>query len=131
MSYEPGLNVGPGNDTNQIDARGGFDSGATIDTNPPGPGVDTPDPFGAAAQAQQYSPEAANDGIDVAVDYLPPWPITQAPGTKRTIAAGEIIPIDPWSPVIAMLNSEQLALLNRQSAMRQAAGYYVDSPREI
>jgi hypothetical protein len=91
--------------------------------------VDTPDPFGVADQSS-YDPED-DSGEDIAIGYLPPWPLTRAPGTVATIIPGEIVPINPWLPVIALLNSKQLALLNRESAARQAAAYYVDSAREV
>lgn len=117
MTYEPGLNVPPGPDDPVPDGQ-------------PAETVDTPDPYGTADQAQ-YDQDQSPDGPDVAVEYLPPWPYTRAPGTVRTIAAGEIIPLDPWQPVIALLNADQLALLNRESAARQAAGFYVDDPREV
>lgn len=95
----------------------------------PGAGVDTPDPFGDA-NATDYGP-GANSGPDFQVDYQPPWPLTRAPGTVRTIAAGAIVPLNPWAPELALLNSEQMAVLNRESAARQAASYYVDSPRDV
>ena len=114
MTYIPGLDIGPAPDTTP---------GA------PGPGVDAPDPFAPADQTD-YRP-ASPAGVDATLEYLPPWGFTRAPGTVRTIAPGEIIPLDPWLPVLAMLNGEQMAMLNRLSASRQAAAYTVDSPRKM
>jgi hypothetical protein len=115
MTYDPGLDVHPGDD----DTGGGT----------PG-GVDTPDPFGPADQPE-YDTDSSTDGPDLAVEYLPPWSYIRAPGTRRTVIAGEIVPVDPWHPVIAMLNADQLALLNRESAARQAANYWVDDVRNV
>jgi hypothetical protein len=129
VTYEPGLNVGPGEDAD-YDSPEAFEAGSEIDTPGVAGGVDTPDPFGPADQAS-YSQDQTPDGPDVAIDYLPPWAITRAPGTVATIAAGEIIPVDPWRPEIALLNARQLAMLNRESAARQAASFYVDDPRQV
>ena len=96
----------------------------------PGPTtVDTPDPYGTA-DASSYAP-GDGTGVDVPVDFLPPWPLTRAPGTQATIAAGEIVPLDPWEPVVALLDDTQLALLNRESAARQSVMMWADSPRDF
>lgn len=114
MTYIPGMDVQPGPDDPAL---------------PSGPGVDAPDPFAPADQADYAPPAPA--GADATVDYLPPWGFTRAPGTVRTIAPGEIIPLDPWEPTLALLNGDQMALLNWVSASRQAAAYTVDSPRLV
>ena len=115
MSYEPGLYQPPGDDT---EPPGAFDEPPAPDD---GPTVDTPDPFGTADQS---SYGGAGAGPDVPMPMLPPWGPTRAPGTVRTIAAGVIVPLNPWAPVIALLNADQLALLNSRSAAAQAAMMY-------
>lgn len=129
MTYVPGLDQHPGDDDG-FDTAVTFDSGATFDQPGVEGGVATPDPFGPADQAQ-YDQTGQADGVDVAIEYLPPWPVTRAPGTVRTVVAGEVVPIDPWQPVIALLNADQLALLNRESAARQAASFWVDDARSV
>lgn len=57
-------------------------------------------------------------------DYIPPpWPNTQAPGSEPPIVSADPVVIDPWQPVIALLSDDQLTLLNRESAARQAAAW--------
>lgn len=108
-----------------------YEIGPGPDDPTPTPGeatVATPDPYGTADRS---SYAGGDSGPDVPIDYLPPWGPVRAPGTVRTIAAGSIIPIDPWAPIIALLNADQLALLNWNSAARQAAQYFVDDPRQV
>lgn len=109
LLYPPGLNIDPTPDSQTADG-----------------GVDTPDPF-STDEEQQYT-AGAGGPVDTGIMYRPPWPITRAPGTVRTIAPGRIIPINPWDPVIALLSGRQLAMLNRQTAARQAAAMYNDDP---
>ena len=129
MTYDPGLNVPPGNDTPGIDSGTTIDGGTGYDQPGVSPTVDTPDPYGTADQAQ-YD-DGTVDGPDVGIAYQPPWSTTRAPGTRRPIIAGEIVPIDPWQPTVALLNADQLALLNRETAIRQAAAYWIDNPRDV
>jgi hypothetical protein len=114
VSYEPGLYAGPGNDD------------PTPSPNVTEPTVDTPDPYGTADQSSYGGP---GSGPDIPIPFLPPWGITRAPGTVRTIAAGEIVPINPWEPGVALLNADQLAIINTRRAAVQAAAYYTDDPR--
>jgi hypothetical protein len=86
----------------------------------------TPDPFNPAS-APDYG-ESTGPGVDQPIEFFPPWAITRAPGTVATIAPGPIIPINPWIPVIALLNGDQLAALNREQANRQAISYWNDDP---
>jgi hypothetical protein len=113
MTVSPPEEAGPGHDQGSI----------------PGQTVDTPDPY-SSDNSDDYG-AGSNSGPDEKIDYLPPWSPTRAPGTVRTIAPGEIIPIDPWQPTIALLNGDQLKILNRETAARQAASFYVDSARDI
>lgn len=115
-NWENGLDVHPGPDD---------------PTPQPGvvePQVDTPDPFGPADQPAY---DGTDHGPDVGIEYLPPWGYQRAPGTVRSVVAGDIMPLNPWAPVIALLNADQVALLNTRAAARQAAGYWVDDPRKM
>jgi hypothetical protein len=112
---------------------GGYGPQDDADNPVPAPGVvlatsDTPDPFGTA-DADSYQ-DGTGSGVDVPVDYLPPWALTRAPGTVRTVTAGTIVPINPWKPVIALLDADQLAMLNRESASRQVVGFWADDQRD-
>jgi hypothetical protein len=88
--------------------------------------VDTPDPFspiGAGAYGGRPS------GVDMPVDFIPPWSRTRAPGTVETIAPGVIVPINPWQPGLALLKANQMALLNQEQGARQAQMFYLGDPR--
>lgn len=98
------------------------------DSSDPQPTAFTPDPYGKADQPDYIG---RGPGLEQPIDYVPPWALTRAPGTRETIAPEQLIPIDPWLPGIALLNANQLAMLNRESFARQAAAQYIDSEREI
>lgn len=104
-----------------------YDTAGTVDDRQPSTS-DTPDPFNPANDPA-YQPAGA--GPDVPFEYLPPWSQIRAPGTEQPIVAGDIVPIDPWQPVVALLNGDQLARLNRESAARQAAAYFTVTERNI
>lgn len=117
-----GLNVHPGPD------QDGYNDTYNDVYASHGDGVDTPDPFATAVQGEY---DGSQNGVDENIKYLPPWALTRAPGTREPVYAGEIVPIDPWKPGIALLNGQQLAMLNRESAARQAASYWITSAYEV
>lgn len=113
---------------------GGYGPNDYIDDPTPQPGVveptaDTPDPYGTADQ-QSYIP-GDGTGVNEPITYLPPWGVTRAPGTVRTIAPGQIVPVNPWAPGLALLDADGLAVVNRESAVRQAAAMYTDDARNV
>jgi hypothetical protein len=113
---------------------GGYGTNDHADEPAPQPGAaeptaDTPDPYGTANDSA-YVP-GDGTGVDVPVQFLPPWALTRAPGTVRTVAPVQIVPVDPWAPGYALLDAQQLALVNRESAVRQAAAMYTDDPRNV
>jgi hypothetical protein len=110
MSVTPPLTIGPGDDDPTPQP------GVALST------VDTPDPYGTA-DAGSYS--GRGSGQDVAIDFLPPWSKMRAPGTVPSIVPDQIVPLNPWKPVLAVLNANQMAALNRESAARQMAAMMI------
>jgi hypothetical protein len=61
----------------------------------------------------------------------PPWPTTQAPGAEPPVIAPSVVPIYRWAPVIALLNTAQLDILDRESAARQVASWTTFNERQV